>query len=232
MIIGDFLKALAQILDRRFRGVLLKGFALSAALLIALAYGLIALAGWLLPDAVTLPWIGTITWVDTALSWASVPLVILLSVVLMVPVASLFTGLFLDEVADAVEARHYPHLPAATPPPLIEAIRDSLGFVGLLIAVNGVVFLAAIPLAPLAPVLFFAANGYLLGREYFQIAAMRRLGRRGAREAFRQARGQVWLAGLLMVVPLTIPVVNLAVPILGAATFTHLFHRLNRLGQA
>jgi len=30
-----------------------------------------------------------------------------------------------------------------------------------------------------------------------------------------------------MVVPLTIPLVNLLVPVLGAATFTHLFHALS-----
>ena len=31
----------------------------------------------------------------------------------------------------------------------------------------------------------------------------------------------------LMALPLSIPLVNLVIPILGAATFTHLFHRLN-----
>jgi len=29
-----------------------------------------------------------------------------------------------------------------------------------------------------------------------------------------------------MAVPLTFPLINLIIPILGAATFTHLFHRL------
>ena len=35
-----------------------------------------------------------------------------------------------------------------------------------------------------------------------------------------------WLAGTLMAAPLSIPLVNLLVPVLGVATFTHLFHRL------
>jgi uncharacterized protein involved in cysteine biosynthesis len=38
--------------------------------------------------------------------------------------------------------------------------------------------------------------------------------------------GKVWLAGILMAAPLSIPLVNLVIPVLGVATFTHLFHRL------
>ena len=73
--------------------------------------------------------------------------------------------------------------------------------------------------------IFWALNGFLLGREYFQIAAMRRLGREGAKQARKEHFGMIWLAGCLMAVPLTIPLLNLFIPILGAATFTHLFHQ-------
>jgi uncharacterized protein involved in cysteine biosynthesis len=69
-------------------------------------------------------------------------------------------------------------------------------------------------------------NGFLLGREYFQIAAMRREGREGAKALRKRHIGTIWLAGCLMALPLSIPVVNLLIPVLGAATFTHLYHRL------
>ena len=36
----------------------------------------------------------------------------------------------------------------------------------------------------------------------------------------------IWMAGILMAVPLSVPLLNLVIPILGAATFTHLFHQL------
>ena len=78
-----------------------------------------------------------------------------------------------------------------------------------------------------APLIFWGLNGFLLGREYFQLVALRRLGREGA-EQMRQEHGfQIWMAGALMAIPLTIPLLNLLIPVLGAATFTHLFHRLN-----
>ncbi|NHX27910.1 hypothetical protein HA397_28620, partial [Escherichia coli] len=84
----------------------------------------------------------------------------------------------------------------------------------------------ALFIGPLAPVLFWLVNGYLLGREYFPMVAMRRMGRIEAPQFRRKNRGQVWLAGTLMAIPLSVPLINLLIPILGAATFTHLFHRL------
>lgn len=225
-MIADFAKALAQLGDRRFRRVLWLGIGLSVALLIAVYLGFVGLVQWLLPDVITLPLIGEIGWIDTLASGLSLVMMLVLSVFLMVPVASLFTGLFLDQVADAVEARHYAHLPAATPVPLGQSIIDALGFLVVLIAAN----IAALVIYLLTPIaaapIFWVMNGYLLGREYFQLVALRRLGRAGARAARRRHAGQIWLAGVLMAVPLTIPVVNLLVPVLGVATFTHLFHRL------
>lgn len=233
MIFNDFLLALSQIGDRRFRGVLFKGIGLTLGLLFALYAATGFVANLLLPNTVTLPIIGQVTWVDDLVSWGSVLLMIGLSVFLMIPVASAFTSMFLDDVADAVEEQHYPALPPARHVGFAEGLSDTIRFLGIMVAANLVAFLIyAILLlmvvgAPLAPVVFWALNGYLLGREYFQLVAMRRLGRDGARAAFRQHLGVIWLAGSLMAVPLTVPILNLIIPVLGAATFTHLFHRLS-----
>lgn len=227
MILGDLLKAVGQLHDRRFLWVVALGVLLSLALLAGL-YALVAgLIGWAVPDSFTLPWIGKVTWIESLASWGSLLLMLILSVFLMVPVASAFTGLFLDRVAEAVEARHYPGLPPARQVPLGEAISDSLRFLGLILVANLLALVLYLISGPFAPVVFSAVNGYLLGREYFQMAAMRRLGRTGARALWRRNRGQIFAAGLLMAAPLSLPLVNLVVPVLGAATFTHLFHRLN-----
>jgi len=219
-------KALGQLGDPRFRRVLLLGIGLTVALLFGTTLLFVWLVGWFVPDTVTLPWIGEIAWIDDVASWAVVPLMLVLSVFLMVPVASAFTGIFLDEVTDAVEARHYPALGPAPGVPLATALRDSAGFLGVIVAANLAALLPYLLLAPLAPVIFLALNGYLLGREYFQLVAMRRLGRAGARAARRRNAGKIWLAGAVMALPLAVPVLNLLVPVIGAAAFTHLFHRL------
>ncbi|WP_411911771.1 EI24 domain-containing protein [Rhodovulum sulfidophilum] len=225
-MLSAFLKTLGQIGDRAFRRVLLLGIGLSVLLLAAIYAVIFFLIGWLVPDTLTLPWIGEIHWVDNILSGASFLLMIVMSVFLMVPVASAFTGIFLDDVAEAVEARHYPDLPPATPIPLIDQIRDSIGFLGVVLGVNLVTLVLYFFVGPVAPFLFWAVNGFLLGREYFQMAAMRRLGRQGARDLRRRHGATIFLAGLLMAVPLSLPLVNLVIPILGAAVFTHLVNRL------
>lgn len=232
MILGDFLKAIGQLADPRFRAVLWRGLGLTVLLLAGLAALVAWGIGWLVPDEITLPWIGSLGGIDTIASWGSVLLMLVLSVVLMVPVAAAFTGFFLDDVADAVEARHYPALPPAPPVPLATALRDALGFFGVIVAVN-LAALAVWPFTgPFAPLLFWAVNGYLLGREYFTLVAIRRLGRQGAKAMRQRHAVQIWLAGALMAAPLSIPVVNLLVPVLGAATFTHLFHRLAAAGPS
>jgi uncharacterized protein involved in cysteine biosynthesis len=225
-MLGDFFRALGQLGDRRFRSVLWRGIGLTLALLVAVYVLVLNAIRVFVPDQVTLPWIGPVGGIDAILSWGSIPVILLASVFLMVPVASAFTGFFLEDVAEAVEDRHYPALPALTPVPFLTTVMDSMVFFGVLVLAN-LLALAIYPFAgPLAPVLFWVVNGYLLGREYFTMVAMRRVGRAGARMLRRRHAGEIWLAGTLMAAPLSVPLVNLLIPVLGIATFTHLFHRL------
>jgi len=227
MIFSAFFKALGQLSDRRFLGVLGLGLGLTIALLAAFYAGFVVLVGWLLPESFALPFVGEITWVDNALTWAGIPLMLVLSMFLMVPVASAFIGIFLDRVADAVEDRHYPGLSPAREVGVIEGLVDALKFLGVLIAVNAVALIAYIAFTPIAPVLFWVVNGVLLGREFGQMVALRRTDAAGAAAFRKKNRITLFAAGVLMTVPLTIPVLNILVPILGAATFTHLYHMLS-----
>jgi len=151
-----------------------------------------------------------------------------LSVILMIPVASAITSMFLDIVAQAVEDRHYPSLPPAPNVLVWDAVRDTVNFLGVIVAANTFALILYAFFAPAALFIFLGLNGYLLGMEYFQLAAMRRLGRAKAREMRKRHRGTIWAAGVLMAMPLMIPLLNLVIPILGAATFTHIFHTLEK----
>lgn len=227
MVFTDFSKALRQLSDGRFLAVIGLGVGLTLALFLAVFWLVITLIGFFVPDTLSLPWIGEITWVETAISWASVPLMLILSVFLMVPVASAFTGLFLERIAEAVEDAHYPHLGQARRIGFVEGLGDTLKFLGVLIAANLLALVLYLLSGPLAPLIFWGLNGFLLGREYAQLVALRWEGAAGARAFRARHRGEIFAAGVLMAVPLTIPVVNLLVPVLGAATFTHLYHRVS-----
>ena len=228
MILSSFLAALGQWTDARFRRVVLLGVALTLALLIAVYALMLVAIQWLVPETTTLPLLGPVGGLDTLLSFGSILLMLLASVFLMVPVASAFTGLFLEDVVDAVEDRHFPTLPDARPQRLSEALIGAVNFFGIALAAN-LIALFLWPFAgPLVPVLFWSVNGYLLGREYFTLVAQRRIGRDEAKALWRANKARIWGAGVLMAAPLSIPLVNLLIPVFGVATFTHLFHRLNR----
>jgi CysZ protein len=230
MIWGSFMAALGQIGDPRFLRVTALGVALTLALLFGVYGATLWMLDWLAPDTISIPFVGPVGGIDTLIGIGSVLLMIGLSVFLMVPVASAFSGLFLDTVAQAVEDRHYPMLPPATPLPLADTVIGSLNFFGLVVFVNIMALIGYIFAGPLAPVVFWVLNGYLLGREYFSLAAERRLPKDQARALRKAHGGTVWLAGILMAAPLSIPLVNLLIPVLGAATFTHIFHRVQRQG--
>ena len=226
VILSSFFSAVSQLSDRRFRRVLMLGVLLSFALLVGATAGFIWLLDTMIGDEVTVPLIGEVTWLNDLLSWTSFFVMMILSVFLMVPVASAITSMFLDDVAHAVEDRHYPGLPPAPRIPFAEALRDTINYLGVLIGANVLAIALYVLISPAALFIFWGLNGFLLGREYFQLAAMRRIGRAGAKELRSRHRGTIWLAGTLMAMPLSVPLVNLLVPVLGAATFTHLFHRL------
>lgn len=228
VILSSFFAALGQMGDPRFRRVLFFGIVLTVALLVAVYAAFLGFLQWSVGEEATLPLVGEVTWLKDLLTWSSLGVMLILSVFLMVPVASAITSMFLDDVADAVEARHYPALPPADRVPFGDALVDTIGFLGVIIVANLMALLIYAFFAPFALFIFWGMNGFLLGREYFTLAAMRRVGREGAKDLRRKHFLTIWVAGVLMAMPLSVPLVNLLIPIIGAATFTHIFHRLER----
>lgn len=226
MILSAFFAALSQMTDPRFRKVLLTGIGLTLALLIGVSVVFIWLLGGLVGDQASLPFIGEVTWLNDFVGWGAALVLMVLSTFLMIPVASAITSMFLDTVAQAVEDKHYPTLGVAQTVPLTDALRDTFSFLGVLIVANICALVLYVIFAPAAPLIFWALNGFLLGREYFTLAAMRRVGRAQAKTLRSRHMLKIWAAGFLMAIPLSVPLLNLVIPILGAATFTHLFHRL------
>ena len=135
-LLVDLARALGQLGDPRFRRVLLRALGLTIAALALVFWAVMLAVGWLLPETVTLPWIGEVGFLDSLVSSAAVGLMLVLSVVLMVPAAAAAVGFFLDDIAAAVEARHYPALPPVTGLGLGQQAADALGFLGLVVVAN------------------------------------------------------------------------------------------------
>lgn len=179
-------------------------------------------------------WAGGSFWVD-ALQWlvdiAAIGAIAVASFFLFPAVMASIMALLLEDIAHAVERRYYPDAPPARPQPLAEAVFGNVIFILLTLILNLLVlplYLVLIWLPPLNLVLFYLLNGYLLGREYFEMVAVRRFELAAARRLRRDFRGRVILAGVVITFLLTIPLVNLVTPIVATAFMLHVFEDLRR----
>lgn len=183
-------------------------------------------------------WVGEGFWVDV-LEWlvdiAAVGAIAVASFFLFPAVMASIMALLLDDVAQAVERRYYPELPPGRDQPLSEAILGNLVFIAVTLILNLLVlplYLVLIWIPPLNLVLFYLLNGYLLGREYFEMVAVRRLDLVATKRLRRDFRGRVILAGAVITFLLTIPIVNLFTPIVATAFMLHIFEDLRRRAAA
>lgn len=146
---------------------------------------------------------------------------------LLSPVTALIAGLFLDDVAEVVEKRHYPGDSPGMPMPFGPAMLSSVKFLGVVILGNLVaLFLLFIPGVNLMA--FFLVNGYLLGREFFEFAAMRFRSPQDARLFRAKHASTVFLGGLVIAAFLAVPFLNLLTPLFAAGMMVHLHKLVSR----
>jgi hypothetical protein len=99
--------------------------------------------------------------------------------------------------------------------PLGQSIRQSLGF--LLVVGLGNLFALLLLLVPgINLAAFFLVNGYLLGREYFEFAAMRFMSPADAKRLRSRNSTTIFFAGLIIAAFLSVPLLNLLTPMFAA----------------
>lgn len=208
-------KALHVIFDPAFRGVLMKSLLLTLVLFAALFFG----AQYGLAYLPQFQW----EWLNTAIDWLTSLLVIIGLFFLGAPVAALFASLFLDDIAEAVEKNDYPADPPSAGTPFWRGLAA-----GLRLSLWVIVFtLVLLPFNFLLPgfgtAATLAVNGWLLGREFFELAALRHMSQSAARALRRRHTFGVWAGGALLALLSLIPFVNFFAPLFGAAFMVHLY---------
>ena len=216
MVIQSARLAAGQLLEPKFRHVIWKSLGLTIGLLIVMWIVLEALVSTFLA-----PLLGPWPWVSTAIVWLFGAGMFVGAGFLIGPVAALFAGIFLDEIAEHVEARHYPHDVAGKPMPVLPSIWLAAKFALVVIGAN-LLALALVLLPGVNFAIFFFVNAYLLGREFFQFAAMRLRSVEEAEEMRRANAMNVFLAGLVIAGFMAVPVLNLLTPVFATAMMVHL----------
>ncbi|WP_188821119.1 sulfate transporter family protein [Brucella endophytica] len=170
-------------------------------------------------------WLGTVGAIFASLGLA------LGLALLIAPITALIAGLFLDDAAEIIERTDYPADAPGQALPLMQSLVLSLKFLGVVIVGNiFALFLLLVPGVNL--IAFFIVNGYLLGREYFEFAAMRFRTPDEAKALRSKYAVTVFLAGLIIAAFLAIPIVNLLTPLFAAAMMVHLYKAVSRREQA
>ena len=154
---------------------------------------------------------------------------IIIAWLLFPTLASFFITLFLEDIVEAVESRYYHDT-------LLEKINNpsamfiiSLRFTAIALFLNILVipfYFFTIWFPPLGIFVFYCLNGYLLGREYFELVALRHIKMEDIPSIRQSNRWQLFLFGSVTTFLFTIPIINFLAPILGVTGMTHLFRKL------
>ena len=222
-MIAALFKAFDQLPEPAFQRVIWRTLAWSVALFAAL----LAAAWWLLFSLQ----IFHIGWLDATVDWLGWIAALVAAFFLFPGAALAIISFLLEDIARAVEARHYPDLAAPRAQPLSEALWAGLRFTAVTVVLN--LFFLPLYFVPVLNVFVFGAlNGYLLGREYFELVALRRLEPMQARPLWKRYRGRLFIAGVVITLLLSIPFVNWFMPVVAAAFMVHIFEGIRRRGSA
>jgi len=169
-------------------------------------------------------------WLETAVDVLGGLATAVLTWFLFPGVVSAVISLFLERVADCVEARHYPELAKTEGPPISDALLSSIRFLAIFVLLN-LLMLPFLFFPPIFPFVFYGVNGYLLSREYFELVALRRVDAEQAKVLRKANQGQLFVAGVVIAFLLTIPVINLITPVVATAAVIHLFESWRRKAE-
>lgn len=232
-MIDGVAKALAQIVSPPMRSILWRSIGLALVLIVAVATGLQRLLSWLagwagssaeaaLGASYHLP-IEVLSWIASIAAGLGI---VVGAIFLMPAITALVASVFVDDVADIVEREHYPADRPGAALPFWTAMMQG----GKTALLSLAVYLVALPFllfGGLGAIIFFVATAWLLGREYFELAAMRFRPIDEARALRRQNAGIIFAAGLVIAAFVSIPIVNLATPLFGMALMVHMHKRLS-----
>ena len=233
LMIEAAIKALSQILSPPMRSILWRSIGLALVLIVVVSIGLQRLLSWLATsgevwaEALLGPSFQTpldvLAWIVSIAAGLGI---VFGAVLLMPAITSLVASFFVDEVADHVEREYYPAERPGVALPMSIAIPQGVRTALLTI----LVYLIALPFVLFAGagfIIFFLATAWLLGREYFELAAMRFRDPHEAKAMRRDNAAIVFTAGLFIAAFVSIPVVNLATPVFAMAFMVHMHKRLN-----
>jgi CysZ protein len=164
-------------------------------------------------------------WIETSVQVLGGLALVAASIFLIPPVTSLIAGLYLDDIAAVVERQGFPADPPGRELPIARSIWLAVRFFFVVLIVNLVaLLLLLVPGVNL--VAFYVGNGYLLGREYFELAAMRHVSESEAKRIRKANSTSVLLCGLVIAAVASVPILNLLTPLFATSFMVRMWKRI------
>lgn len=219
-----------QLLHPKFRSVFMTAVLAAAATLVALT--IVLNAYW--PDRIAFEsawfsWLNYFSdWIASLGFWAVVGFG---SYLLFPGIVTMVMGLLADKICAAVEEEYYPNRPGTRSVPVSDVVISAAKLTLMMVLINALalvpyILLAMLTAGPGALILFITLNGYLLGREYYEMVAIRHLDRRAMAHSRIEFAGKIFVCGAIIAGMFLVPFLNILAPIIGAAMMTHIVHQL------
>jgi len=210
-----------QLLEPRSRALVWKTVGLTILMFFGMWFALQMLASTYLT-----PMLGAWPWIAAAIVWLLGAGVFIGAGFLLAPVTAIFAGLFLDDVARHVEEMDYPGDQPGVALPVSVSVWLAIKFTILVIAAN-LLALILVLLPGINLAIFFLLNGYLIGREYFQFAAMRFCSEIEAAALRKNHALEIFGSGLIIACFMAVPILNLFTPVFAATMMVHVHKTLS-----
>jgi uncharacterized protein involved in cysteine biosynthesis len=205
-------RALSQLTDPAFFGVLWRSMLFSALFFAAILAATIAAVHHFAAGH------GILAWALDALGSVAASL---LAMWLFLPVAATIGSLYFERIARAVERRFYPLLPPAQPAPLLDQVWVGIALGSRVLCLNILALMLTIFLPGIGLPIGWAIASWAFGRGLFVAVAMRRLNRPDTEALYRRVRPVALLQGGAMAAAAYFPLVNLLIPMVGTAAMVH-----------
>ena len=213
-------QAFQELFTPPFRAVLWKCVGFTIALLALLIVGV----EWTFSHFVQWP-----GWIEKTIEWLGGLALVVGSIFLIPPGTSLIAGRYIDDIAAQAERTNFPADPPGKELATLPSVLLALKFFFVVLAVNILaLFLLLIPGVNL--IAFYLGNGYLLGREYFALAAMRHMPAAEAKQLRKANRVTVLMGGLIIAGIASVPILNLITPLFATAFMVRIYKGLARAG--
>ncbi len=187
----------------------------------AIAFGVFFLA---VGYALTATALVSTGWLDTVIDWVAGLGTLVLAWFLFPALLPLVASIFQEQMAGRIETQEY-GLQEPSALPVSQEVVAGAKFAGYSLFLN-VIILPLYLIPPLIPVIYYGLNSYLLGREFFESVAGRRIGRQQAMALRRANRLPVLCAGLMTALSATLPLATLIAPFIGIVVTVHLVQAL------